>query len=143
MGDRDIEIVRPPDPIMPQVMSMFPNMIPVHIPQRTWKTGLVGGYFRGRKVNQLKKEAEAEADIAEAKNRMVQANCNMVLRVFSLSSEMEAIVEEHRARRELATCSVTKSQLENQILYEKARITRMEADKAEFEYKQMLKDAGD
>lgn len=129
-----------PNTMMPQIMGMFPNMIPVHIPQRTWKTGLVVGWHRGRKLRQIRIEAQEDALIARAKREMVQDNAEMVVTVVSMAGRLEAAMEKNKAEVELARANVVKVQLENQLLYHQVKTAEIESNKAQFEYKQMMKD---
>jgi hypothetical protein len=126
-----------PATFMPEVMSMFPNMVPVHIPQRQWKTGVVRGFFRGIKVNQIRKEAEQEALISEAKARMVRANCDMVISVVTLASRLDATMEEFKANAQLSKERVIEAQLRNRILYTEAQSAEIDYRMKEREWRKM------
>jgi hypothetical protein len=123
-------------PHMPQVMSMFPNMIPVHIPQRTWNKGLLAGWHRGRKLKQIANEAAYDADIAGSKRQMVEDNAAMVVCVVSLAGRIDAAMEQNRAAVELAKASVAEAQLRNQILYYEVKNAEIDYLMKEKEWKE-------
>ncbi|MGA2733057.1 MAG: hypothetical protein ABSG35_10750 [Syntrophobacteraceae bacterium] len=124
-------------PQMPQIMSMFPNMIPVHIPQRSWNTGLLAGWHRGRKLKQIANEAAYDAAIAGSKLQMVEDNAAMVVCVVSLAGRIDAAIEQNRAAVELAKASVLEAQLKNQILFNEARSIELDNLMKEHEWKEM------
>lgn len=120
---------------VPGFAAAFPNLVPVHIPQRTYQTGIVSGIIRNIKIGQIEKESERMAKIAENQCVMVKANCEMVKAISSLSAEISATIAEADARREIARESINEARLKNQRLYyetERERIA-FEMEKRNFE----------
>jgi hypothetical protein len=118
----------------------FPNLVPVHIPQRTYQTGIVAGIIRNIKIGQIEKESERMAKIAENQLRMVSANCQMVREISTLSASINAqlvLIEDHK---QLSNEMVLKAKLENQLLYHQVEQEKIASEMAKRNFKEMYPD---
>ena len=118
----------------------FPNLVPVHIPQRTWNTGVVTGVFRKVKLRQIAEEAKINANIAEDQARMVDANCRMVTAITTLSANIDLQLSEIAARKEATDETLLRLRLENQLLHYQVEQERIAAEMAKRNFKETYPD---
>jgi hypothetical protein len=118
----------------------FPNLVPVHIPQRNWNTGIVPGLFRKIKLRQIAEEARLNADIAQEQSRMVDANCHMVTAITTLSAGIDLQLHQIAAQKQATSEYLVKINLENQLLNYQVEQERIAAETAKRNFKETYPD---
>lgn len=88
-------------PTMPMLTELMGNIVPVQNPQVDWGTGLIGGYFHKKKVNQRAEIAEAEQRASEAKTRNASAVMAMLQEMQTFGAKQQDIFHELGHRRDM------------------------------------------
>jgi hypothetical protein len=93
MGDK---LVKPggnnPLPALP---TMFEKLAPIDIPQLEYDHGLFSGWKHNRKMEQIARSEELQAQISDDRLRQVRNNGEMIITTVTFSKKLEATLAEY------------------------------------------------
>jgi hypothetical protein len=130
----------PPMPLPPETLS---GVMPRLIPPIQYENSIISNFFHNWKVGQIERETERRAKIAQNNHAETSARLQMMTEIITWQAKTQDVfqlyfhLEEMRSReRAIKDEELNKIRLENYLL-------QIDAKKAEFEFKQMLKENGD
>ncbi len=132
-------------PHLPVLPSVFAQMLPAPVPQLEYKPGifpLVESFIHNWKLLHLKRAAEREAEISEAKLRQTRAQFAQIEELLLFGSRYELAMQRVRHDQEMLDIDKHTAQANLATIQLRNVLAQIEAQKAQLELQHMMRELG-
>ena len=119
------------------------SVIPENIPPMKWNAGLLSRMVYNSRLHDMDRAAAFQSSIAQSQLKNVQAKCQMIEEMVTLSQRLQSKIEELDHKRSMMKNEREKAELQNLLLRLECEQARIETQLKAKEAKEILNESSE